>query len=378
MKKTILVYFLSLLFLFPVSGKTEETDSIPRGLFVSMIQDPQVLSSREVIEKLIEFSKAAKIHTLFVQIYRAGLSWFPSKVADPTPYEIGLKNLNEDPFLLLIKKAHENKIEVHAWLNMLSLSKNANAPLLKKYGPEILTRNLEEKKSLTDYQIDNQYFLEPGDPRVRKKLLKMVKEILKAYPELDGLLFDYIRYPDVHPQYGYTEINMKRFKKATGLKTIDEESKVWKDWKRKQVTEFLEQLVKKTHKIRPKIQVSATGCAPFSRAYHEAFQDWPSWIERGIVDFVTFMSYSSDPAEYERFVFGAKEVAKNFKKVNVGVPAYKLVKEPAQFAQLYQVCEKAGGRACVVFHYGSVLDSPGIDHFLTVQKPVGGNEEKLS
>ncbi len=139
-----------------------------------MIQEPPVLSSRQEISDLISFAKKNHIQILFVQIYRANQSWFPSKVADQKPYEICFKNLSQDPFQFLIKEAHASGIEVHAWLNLLSLSANEDAPLLKKYGPEILTRNLKEKRTLKDYKIDEQYFLEPGDPRVREALAMIV------------------------------------------------------------------------------------------------------------------------------------------------------------------------------------------------------------
>ncbi|HOW58090.1 MAG TPA: family 10 glycosylhydrolase [Candidatus Omnitrophota bacterium] len=358
MKKNIFIFFLCSLLAF--SGPATCQEPLRRGLFVSLVQDPPVLSSREGISKLISFSKQAGIGTLFVQIYRANQSWFPSKIADPSPYETALKNLREDPLALLVKLAHQEGIQVHAWLNMLSLSVNERAPLLEKYGTSILTRNLQEKKTLEDYKIDAQYFLEPGDTRVRKDLTTMVEEILSAYPDLDGIQFDYFRYPDRNPAYGYTEENTQRFKKATGLQAIEEQSEVWKNWKRDQVTEFLEMLIHRTRALRPDIQVSVTGCMPYARAYHEAFQDWGSWLDRGMVNFVTMMNYSPSPVEYERWITGAKKKILNFKKVNIGVGAYKLVALPEIFAQEFRICEKAGGRACVVFHYGSLLENPAL------------------
>ena len=355
-----------MLFVSPQPARCEEP--MRRGLFVTTIQEPAVLSSRKEIGRLISFAKKARIKTLFVQIYRANQAWFPSKVADPGPYEACVKDLSEDPFALLIKQAHGAGIKVHAWLNMLSLGNNKDAALLKKYGSDILTRNLKEKKTLEDYKIDDQYFLEPGDPRLRKDLADMVEEILRAYPDLDGVQFDYIRYPDKDPHYGFTRMNVERFKKATGLETIEERSSEWEDWKRNQVTEFLELLVKRTRTIRPDIQISATGCMPYSRAYREAFQDWPSWLERNLVDFVTIMSYSPYPREFERWITTAKSKTAYFKKVNIGLGAYKLVRSPRTFEQEYRLCEKAGGGDCVVFHYGSVLQNPALSGFLTGDK----------
>jgi len=339
-----------------------------RGLFVTVLQDSPVLSSREEINRLIDFAKKAKIRTLFVQIYRANQAWFRSEVADSRPYEACLKSVSEDPFRILIGQAHAYGIKVHAWLNMLSLSQNEAAPLLKKYGPEILTKNLKPKQTIEDYQIDDQYFLEPGDLRVREELSNMAEEILRAYPDLDGIQFDYIRYPDKDPAYGYTKMNMARFKRATGRQTIEEGSLIWNDWKRAQVTGFLQALVQRTRSIRPGIQISTTGCAPYSRAYHEAFQDWPSWLQSGLVDFVTLMCYIPTTPEFERYLADAKSRTGDFfVKVNPAVGAYEMVDKPGTFAEQFRFCEEAGGGACVVFHYGSLLQNPALAEPLTVR-----------
>lgn len=348
------------LFYSPVAAK----DFTRRGLFVSLIQEPAVLSSRSEIIKLIDFAEKAQIKILFVQIYRSNKSWFPSQVADSTPYRACLNSVSQDPFAFLISQAHKQGIEVYAWLNMLSLGTNESAVFLKKYGTEILTRNLKPKKTIKDYKIDSQYFLEPGDLRVRKELLAMLEEILRTYHGLDGILFDYIRYPDANPAYGYTKMNIERFKKATNSKTVGEKNPAWQDWKRAQVTEFLEALVRKTKEVQPKIKISATGCAPFIRAYYEAYQDWPSWLKRGLVDSVTVMTYPPDAPEFEKYVLEAKNKTADFHKVNLTVGAYKLVNSPQTFAEQFRICEQSGSSACVILHYGSLLQNPALSNFL--------------
>jgi uncharacterized lipoprotein YddW (UPF0748 family) len=358
MKKLIpaICILLSILISLPVYAKSASIER--RGLFVSVIQEPWVLSSRSDIEKLVAYAKIARVNILFVQIYRANKAWFPTKIADHEPFDTCLKEVSEDPLKLLIRKAHAEGIQVHAWLNMLSLSKNKDAVILKKYGPEILTRNRIKKNALEDYEIDDQYFLEPGDTRVRGDLVDMVGEILRTYPGLDGIQFDYIRYPDMHPAYGYTKMNMDRFKSSTGIANIDETSILWKDWKREQVTAFLEELVEKTRQVRPDIQISTTGCAPYSRAYHEAFQDWPSWLERGLIDFVTIMTYSPDTVEFEKFIIDVKKRVADPDKVNIAIGAYEMIGSPATPVKEIDLCQKYGFENCVIFHYGSLLDDP--------------------
>lgn len=292
------------------------------------------------------------------------MAWFPSEVGDPKPFLACSKKVGTDPFKLIIKEAHKNGIKVHAWLNMLSLSDNKNAPMLKKYGPEILTRNTEQKYRIEDYKIDNQYFLEPGDTRVRKELITMVGEILNRYKNLDGIQFDYIRYPDRNPRYGYTKINMDRFKRNTGRKVINEDDQLWRQWKRDQVTELLKMLINEAKSIRPDIEISATGCMPYIRAYEEAFQDWPMWLRRNMVSFVTIMSYSKETPVFEKYYKDIQRRVVNFNRVNIGVGAYVMTDSLGTFKEQVGLCEKSKSNECVIFHYGSLCENPKLGEFL--------------
>lgn len=330
-----------------------------RGLFVSVIQDPPVLSSRAAIEELVRYATEARVKTLFVQVYRAGRSWFPSEVADPGPYEACVKRVGEDALALLIRRAHAAGIEVHAWLNMLSLSDNGAAPLLRRYGTDVLTRGREAKgERLEDMKIDDQYFLEPSDARVREASVRLVDELVRAYPDLDGILFDYIRYPDVHPDYGYSKENVAAFLKATGQARVDRDDPAWQAWKRERVTELLNDLAQAARRGKPGLRVGATGSSPYARAMLEAFQDWPSWIERGIVDLVTFMSYAPDPREFERSILGFKEKGVDLSRVLIGVGAYKLTGSWARFDRQLEIVRASGAGGCVIFHYGSLREDP--------------------
>lgn len=314
-----------------------------------MIQEPPVLSSKQEVARLISISKTSGINTLYVQVYRAGELYLP-----------------QDSLDYLIREAHGAGIEVYAWFNLLSLGANTRAALLQQYGPDILTRNAREKKSLADYRIDNQYFLEPGDLRVREAVKEVVREVLNRYPGLDGVLYDYIRYPDLDPKYGRTPANIERYQKATGAAMIADESASWKNWKRKQVTEFLEELVQMTRSLRPKITVAATGCAPYSRAYEEAYQDWPSWIRQNLVDFVLFMDYAADVKEYSRYLEDAKKEVADFHKVYLTVCAYKLTHAPQVFARECQIAGQSGAGQTVIFHYGDILEYKGLRKELKV------------
>lgn len=358
-------FFITLLLIFMFQPIAHCEDTVKYGLLVTTLQDPITLGSRTEIEKLVNFAKENRIDTIFIQIYRANRSYFQSKFGDNTPYMACVKSAGEDPLVFLIKKAHASDIKIYAWLNIMSLGENQNALILKKYGPSILTCGPSPKKHIEDYKTDKQYFIEPGDLRVRKELVEITGEIVSSYTALDGLLFDYIRYPDSDPPYGYTKSNITRFKNTYGRKYISEEDLDWKNWKRLQITETLEALVKKARAVRHDIKISATACAPYVRAYHEAFQDWPGWLSSGLVDCVTLMSYPPDLISLKRYVEEAKEKTPDFRKVNIAVPAYKHINSPEIFAEQLKFCRSSKPNMCVVFDYESLLKSRALAKTLT-------------
>lgn len=363
MKKYRLLILILLIFTLQAAARCE--DAVKYGLLVAAIQDPITLGSRIEIEKLTKFAKENHIDTIFIQIYRANKSYFPSKTADSAPYKACVKNVGEDPLTLLIKRAHTSGIKVYAWLNMMSLSENQNAPLLKKYGQDILTCGPSPKKSIEDYRTDKQYFIEPGDLRARQELINVTGEIVAAYPALDGLLFDYIRYPDKDPPYGYTKANIARFKKASGRTYVNENDRAWKDWKRRQVTETLEAFAKKARAIRSDIKISATACEPYPRAYQEAFQDWSGWLKSGLVDHIMLMSYPPDLKSLEKYVKEAKTKTPDFKRIDIAIPAYKLTDSPDIFTQQLTFCKNSKPNMCVIFHYESLLKNRALTKALT-------------
>ena len=352
--QTFLIAFLTGAILLS-SNAAQSAPPVQKSLFISVLQDPPVLSDRVAIEALVTRAKHDGYHTLFMQVYRANEAWFPSKNARNTSYERCLKSVGEDPLALLIRLAHAEGIEVHAWLNLLSLSADAKAPILEKYGPSVLTRNTNAKKKMDDYRVDRQFFLEPGDARVVQILSDIVGELVTAYPALDGIQFDYIRYPDVMPSYGHTESNLEAFRQATGKSFPDEQDPDWRKWKRDRVTALVKKLRDTARALHPGIQVSTTGLMPYVRAREEAFQDWKEWASTGLVDFVTLMGYTDDMKQFEKYLKDAQTQLPGLEKANVAVAAYKLTERPELYGREWDLCEASSPRSCVALDYASLL-----------------------
>ncbi len=368
-----------------------------RGLWITCIGKSGVLSSAQEIERAVRFAGDGGFKMLFVQVFRGDQAWFDSKAADASPYRKNRKAVGKDPLTLLIESAHRNGIQVHAWINTLTLSKNSDAPFLKRYGTEILTKDQHGRAALYPagrkdgfdryYQREDQLFLEPGDPRVRRHVVEVVRELARGYPELDGIHFDYIRYPAAPPylpgsrfndfglSYGYGERNVARFAEKSRRdprKLSFRESQIWDDWKRDQVTGLLREAAFEAKALNPRLRISAAVVAPFDRAYFAAYQEWPRWVEDGTTDFVVLMNYSADSNYVRHIVRAASGLVRDPSKLYVGLGAYLMVEEPGMLEGQIRECVSLGTGGLVLFDYDSITEAPALRAlFEPVKTPEG-------
>jgi uncharacterized lipoprotein YddW (UPF0748 family) len=265
------------------------------------------------IEGLLRNAKTLGVTDLFVQVYRAGRSWFPSAHADDAPARALPQSEGGDALARLIADAHAAGLRVHAWFNALSLHTNREAPLLRAVGRRgvLVDRN---GRSLLDYPRfdvpppDRSWtrmgspglWLDPAVPGVIETLEGVVDDLVRAAPDLDGLHLDFIRHPlalpivpgsrfDVGLDFGYGEAAVARFEAETGKPF--RRGDAWDDFRRARVSETVERL---GARVPPQWTRSAAVLPWADRAYLSAMQDWRRWLEEGWIDVAVVMAYMRD------------------------------------------------------------------------------------
>ena len=335
-------------------------EELPRGIWVSVFSAKDWLYSKEGVNNLIEKCKKAKINQIYLQFLQSGNFYYDTKIGERSKYDAMLKSAGVDTIDLLLSSAQAAGIKVFAWVNVLSLGKNPQAGILKKYGKSILTLDqygrpayTEEKSDLDKYYLREDYiFLEPGDQRVGDYMLNVVNEIINRYSLVSGVHLDYIRYPSPVPfvpgsrfknfglSYGYGEKNLERFKDKSGVNpkeglNNEAEYLAWDNWRRQQVTDLVK-------KISSLVKVKSAGlivsCAVIplpERAYANAFQDWSRWLEDGIVDFVVLMNYTKD-SQFAKEVVKSGLGHRGKGKVYVGIGVFLMKNNPEMFFNQYR------------------------------------------
>lgn len=357
-----------------------EAGAMSKGVWVTVFSKEKVLYSKEGVTRLVDACKSAGIDEIYLQVYQSGKAYYDSQLGDRSKYEEMLKSCGVDPIDLLLREARENKIKVFAWVNLLSLGQNDKADIVKEFGEGVLTRDqylrpsgrANPNESDKYYLREEQLFLEPGDQRVAGYLIAVVEEVVNKYPLFSGVHLDYVRYPMTVPfipgarftkfglSYGFGKENMEHFREWMGmdpLKGLKDERDYaqWDDWRRNQVTSLVRRINKRLKEKSADFLVSAAVIPASERAYSSMFQDWPYWLEEGILDYVVLMNYTLDPQltkEIVRSSVGLRQKG----KVYVGIGLHLMKDDPQVFFEQCKIIKNLSADGLALFPYDDITD----------------------
>ncbi len=379
----------------------------PRGLWVLCEGSQRVLEHPEKIPELLSDAQALGVSDLFVQVYRGGKAWFNSSRADVRPYQSILLEHDQDTFAELIRQAHEQGFRVHAWVNVLSLAGNRNAPILTDLGAAAVAVDRKgrsvleyERLELPEYPLMRMgtpaVWLDPAAPGVSTWLAETFRELVLNYPELDGLHFDYLRYPDVLPfapgsrfgvgmDFGYGMATRARFYKETGLEAPYRDSLAnanrWDDWRRDQLRGLIleiRQTVQAPYlegsaseeaaegEEKRELLISAAVLAYPERAYLSMFQDWRGWLDDDLLDFAVPMLYTLDD-RLLRYEAASYSGGIGGDRVWIGLGSWLFAKNPQRALDQIDAVHSAGSHGDALFSWDSIAEHPALRDALALQ-----------
>ncbi len=353
------------------------------GLWVEAEGPNRILEARSHLEAMLQAAAEMGVQDLFLQVYRGNRAWYASSFADEAPFRTTLTRGGYDPLAFVLARAHAKGIKVHAWMNLFNLGRNLEAPILKRVGQgAVLTdsrgRSLLQYPNLQPgdgFTLDTPgLWLDPANPEVQTFLTRLILELLDRYPTLDGLHFDYIRYPYTVPMipgsrhrnggldFGYGEETIGRFKAETGLDAWRAKedlavAEAWDGWRREQLTGFVKKLRTLVKQRHPRIVLSAALLPWMDRAYLTAFQDWRRWMEEGLLDMAIIMNYTRD-GRLARYISRQSVAFRGKGKISIGLGAY-LFDEPQGLLQQIEEAKREGADGIVLFSYENLLRKNG-------------------
>ncbi len=204
-------------------------------------------------------------------------------------------------------------IEVHPWKVNFNTGRGTPQSFIDKMRAEGRLQ-----VSLTGEEGD---WLCPSHPANQELEIASMVEVATKY-DVDGVHFDYIRYPS--SAYCYCDGCRERFEKATGisvenwpqdLRTPEIEEK-WLEWRAEQITHIVRETSRRIHAVRPECKVSAAVFGSYPGCYRSVGQDWVRWAKEGYVDFLCPMDYTNSDYSF------AGKVVRQLGQVDGTVPVY--------------------------------------------------------
>ncbi len=202
-----------------------------------------------------------------------------------------------DPLQFAINAANEYGMELHAWINTFPAWR-AGQPLPPESNPMhpiLLHPGWLVCDSLGNTMQPALGYLtfSPGIPAVQEHVRNVVLNIILNY-DVDGIHFDYIRYPEGTLDHGYSadSVSTSRFKseKHNPLNLS------WHAWQREQISNFVSAVYDSVIMAKPWIKVSAAVLGHHHggawNGFYSVDQDARRWLATQKMDLLFPMTYT--------------------------------------------------------------------------------------
>ncbi len=197
------------------------------------------------------------ITDLFVNVAGASFAHYPSKVLPRSQaYAQG-----GDQLAACLRAAAGTGVRVHAW--MMCFNGTRGTPSRLETFAKRGWRLKDRKGRLTEY-------LDPSSASLREYLLSAIEEVARLYP-VQGVHLDFVRWYE-------------------GAKLPDDAAK--------KVGAFVAQARSRVKRARPSALFTTAVFGKYPSCVSAVGQDWESWLDAGIVDWIVPMNYLEDDAKY--------------------------------------------------------------------------------
>jgi uncharacterized lipoprotein YddW (UPF0748 family) len=234
--------------------------------------------------QILDRLKSANFNTVIMQVRARGDLIYPSQYE---PWATSLtgtlgRNPGYDPLKFAIEETHKRGMEFHAWWNVVKVKDDSTLP--PQTNPlHIVLRHPEFVKY---YRPNNEWWIDMGKPEARNYLINVVMELVRNY-DIDGIHFDYIRYPNPD------------FPDDSTYALYANEYPNKDDWRRENINKFVRAVYDSIKKVKPWVKVGSapigiykniyaddgTPLATGWQAYYSIYQDSRRWLMEGKHDY---------------------------------------------------------------------------------------------
>ncbi len=289
-------------------------------------------------------------NAMYVNFASAGGAFYPDSHVLPDVSGMSAKEFEHG-----VQLAHKRGLAVHAKLVVMFMFRSSTDFQRKMIAANRVMRGPDGKPILqTGYT-----WLCPSQTANRNLMAACVREMVKRYP-VDGVQFDYLRFSE---QPSCFCSNCRReFEQWQGSPVRHWPSDAldgpltqrFIEWKQHVINQWTRDLSDAARSIRTDVTVSAAVFHDLDRAREEKGQDWRLWLERGWLDYVCTMTYTTDLRKFEVRVRQQQMWARR-RQLVVGIASWKLDHSDALLAQI-NATRALGASGFVLFSYDDAAD----------------------
>jgi len=283
---------------------------------------------------------------------------YPSKYA----YQFYGTPPSRDELALALQAAHSRGIEVHCLMLVFFIWRGF---------PKGLPIPEDWKAVNCNNQTVN--WADPCHPKVRELIKNLTIELATNY-DIDGFMFDYIRYDETgySSQESYSQYCKEWFENDTGIKVTNWPTDVceggayhrqWMEWRVTPITKMVEDVRNWMLAIKPNLEFSAAVFPIFSRNAYAYWrwdigQDTANWIGKNYLDMVNPMGYTTSISDYKTYISNSTRYFIGTKEGKIPLvqwtttDALKKDATPEVIKSLAEACREVGCDGWIYWGYG--------------------------
>ncbi len=281
------------------------------------------ITTSEAVETLVAEAAARGIGDLVVQVRGRGDAYYASAL-EPRAEALGHE---DDPLALLVAGGHARALRIHAWLNVFFVWSHPERRLprderhLVHAHPQWLLRpdgvRTLDPAGGSDFEG---IYADPANATAREHTIRVFADVAARYA-VDGIHYDYVRYPQVSYASGPED--------------------------HAHVSALVRDAAPRLREARPGVVISAAVFPDPAVARERVLQRWPEWAAAGLIDLLCPMAYRRHTAEVARLLAAARAATRA--QLWGGLMGY--AGEPALLAEQVRAARDAGCEGAILFAY---------------------------
>lgn len=304
-------------------------------------------------EDAMQRLKAGGFNAVVPNMWWGGVAYYDSKLL---PHGATFEKLG-DQITQCVAAGKKYGIEVHPWKVNWNLG---NAP------QSFIDKMRAEQRLQMTAQGKEEAWLCPSNPQNFELERDTMLEVVRNY-DVDGVHFDYIRYPD--NEHCYCAGCRERFEAARGAKVANWPADCYsgplkaeyRDFRCAQITRLVKAVSEEAHRLKPWIRISAAVFSDYPSCREQVGQDWVLWCKQGWLDFVCPMDYSETDGRFRNLVTNQAELLGGCTPLYAGIGAF-INPDDETLGQM-EIARECGADGFVLFNMGKDLADQGFPRF---------------